>query len=121
MLSLICKRKDLIDRDGLVEFFQPLTDSITEINHNPIMLSNGYKVHTVISSVVADNPASNELNGICMSFRWKACRRCEVYLEEIRPNNLINLRSNSRATSEEQIFKDTFFEGNYKIWISSLS
>lgn len=111
MLSLICKRKDLIDRDGLKEFFKPLTDSINEIKDNPIRLDNGYIVHMVINSVVADNPASNELNGICMSFRWNACRSCEVYLDQIRPNNLTNMRSNARETSEEQIFKDTEFEG----------
>lgn len=106
MLSLICKRKDLRDRNGLIEFFQPLVSSINEINSNPIRLSNSFNVSVVVSSVVADNPASNELNGICMSFRWNACRNCEIFLDEIRSANIEHFRAEARSQNDEHIFKD---------------
>lgn len=83
LLSAIAERKNIKSRDDLIKLFKPLVDSVNEINNNPIILNNNYKVKVVLASVVADNPASNEMNGICMSFRWNACKNCEVYLGKL--------------------------------------
>lgn len=89
--------------------FEPLARSINEINNNPIKLTDDYKVKICVSCVVADNPASNELQGICQSFRWNACKFCEIFLDQIGDFNRTRMEVEERVMNSQHIFKDVRF------------
>ena len=111
LLSLLCKRSDIKNRQNLEQFFEPLANSINSINDDPIKLTDGYKVKVCVCCVVADNPASNELHKICRSFRWNACKFCEIYLDQIREYNANRMDAEERPMNPEHIFRDVWYIG----------
>lgn len=83
-----CKRKDLfisscverkmLDRIKYGRFLKPFSDSVKEINLNPLTLTNGIKIRLVIGPLVADNLESNAFGGLSRGFGrgTHSCKWC---------------------------------------------
>lgn len=105
-LSTIAKRSDINNPTDLEKFFKPLVQAINELNSNPIRLTDDCKVNIVVASVCADGPASNEIHGICRSFRWDACKYCKIRLDDIRNMNLTGKQAEQRVISTNHLLKE---------------
>lgn len=111
LLSSICKRSDIKDESNFRQFFKPLIDEIIAINRDPIKLNNNVSIKLVLSAIVADNLASNELQCICRCFTQDACKYCTIFQREIRANFVNDLRPIMRELNQSQIFANVEFRG----------
>lgn len=113
-----CRREDILFNAitskenysviGKHEFFEPLINSILEINRNPIKLSDGYFVTVNFLACMADMKASHHLQDISTSSRWLSCYICDVGHSDQLTNyhqTLNNHSADTNALHDSHVFQ----------------